>query len=85
MVVVEVVGKGVDGNLKKQDNMQKRLQEAASKASKHHKHTHNTLPHTRNLWSARQGRAKLPPVPSEFSFRLPEESWWLPTQPPMDG
>lgn len=28
--------------------------------------------------------AKLPPVPSEFSFKLPEESWWLPTQPPMD-
>lgn len=27
---------------------------------------------------------KLPPVPSEFSFKLPEESWWLPTQPPMD-
>lgn len=26
---------------------------------------------------------KLPPVPSEFSLRLPEESWWLPTQPPM--
>lgn len=26
----------------------------------------------------------LPPVPSEFSFKLPEESWWLPTQPPMD-
>lgn len=23
-------------------------------------------------------------MPSEFSFRLPEESWWLPTQPPMD-
>lgn len=23
-------------------------------------------------------------MPSEFSFKLPEESWWLPTQPPMD-
>lgn len=45
MVVVEVVGKGVDGNLKKQDNMQKRLQEAASKASKRHKHTRITLFH----------------------------------------
>lgn len=29
-------------------------------------------------------KAELPPVPSEFSFKLPEESWWLPTQPPMD-
>lgn len=29
-------------------------------------------------------RARLsPPVPSEFSLRLPEESWWEPTHPPM--
>lgn len=28
---------------------------------------------------------KLPPVPSELSFKLPEESCRLPTQPPMGG
>lgn len=27
--------------------------------------------------------AHLPPVPSEFSLRLPEESCWAPTHPPM--
>lgn len=41
--VVEVEGEGETS--KKQDNMQKRLQEAASNASEHHKHTRKTLFH----------------------------------------
>lgn len=33
--------------------------------------------------SARPAARRSPPVPSEFSLRLPEESWWEPTHPPM--